>query len=402
MTALAIGFVAHSSSNPLDVGSEDPWNSQYKRAYDDEKGDMRDSDDVGSGPTRAYQRHVHDLRKQRTTPTDSHAAFYLQNPGGFIDLDAEMDDEEEQEVACGVAEVGDAVGEGEGGELDMNEGEMVEEEEEGEEEEDSSDGEEYTLNSKPEEEQHEIEAQMRSLELAVPLLTEDYRLVDRLGTGTFSTVFKAVDLHHHSKWDNALWIQPHRPSGKTFVAIKRIYVTSAPDRIRNEIAIMETCRGARFVSQIITAFRERDQIVLVLPYQRNDDFRVCSVCFANTGCVSKTRLGARIFSALCLWRESRHTSDVCSVRYATFMRVASSTATLSRQISSLTHAPESVPCAISVSHVCVYRLGVSTSSLTRASEINRPRVEYGTMSACPGDALTSAWAGAPSRGDVGH
>ncbi|KZV75380.1 kinase-like protein [Peniophora sp. CONT] len=143
--------------------------------------------------------------------------------------------------------------------------------------EESEDEEEHTLAFKSPEDQVEIVAQMRSLEHAVPRLSDDYRLVDRLGTGTFSTVFKAVDLHHYNKWENALWDSavPSASSskGKVYVALKRIYVTSAPERIRNEITILETCRNARHVSKLVTAFRERDQIVLVLPYQRNDDFR---------------------------------------------------------------------------------------------------------------------------------
>ena len=67
---------------------------------------------------------------------------------------------------------------------------------------------------------------------------------------------------------------PHPPDKKAFVAVKRIYVTSGPERIRNEISIMSDCRGCRHVSQIITAFRHQDQVVVVMPYQRNDDFRV--------------------------------------------------------------------------------------------------------------------------------
>lgn len=34
------------------------------------------------------------------------------------------------------------------------------------------------------------------------------------------------------------------------------------------------CRGCRFVSQLITAFREEDQVIIVLPYHQSDDFRV--------------------------------------------------------------------------------------------------------------------------------
>ena len=135
---------------------------------------------------------------------------------------------------------------------------------------------------------HQIEEEIADLENAVPELTEDYKIIDRLGTGTFSAVYKAIDLGYHTKWHNAEWhgyhppsssayyqSTPHPPGSKVFVAIKRIYVTSGPERIRNEIAIMEECRGCRHVSQLITAFRHQDQVVAIMPYHRNEDFRVC-------------------------------------------------------------------------------------------------------------------------------
>jgi len=94
-----------------------------------------------------------------------------------------------------------------------------------------------------------------------------------------------MDLNYNS-WDNRLWegprsystsdsdapgIQPQKPS---YVAIKRIIVTSSPRRILNELLIMESCRGCRHVAQIITAYRVEDQIVAVMPYQRSTDLRV--------------------------------------------------------------------------------------------------------------------------------
>lgn len=149
--------------------------------------------------------------------------------------------------------------------------------------------EELSIMLKTPEDREEIEDEIAELEDVVPQLTEDYKLIDRLGTGTFSSVYKAVDLHQSTKWHNAIWQGPstripHSSSStrsdrngtshkKAFVAIKRIYVTSNPERIRNEIAIMEDCRGCRNVSQLITAFRFRDQVVAVMPYHRNDDFR---------------------------------------------------------------------------------------------------------------------------------
>ena len=147
--------------------------------------------------------------------------------------------------------------------------------------------EEMSIHLKPPEEQLEIQLEVANLTAAVPQLSEEYKIVDRLGTGTFSSVYKAIDLWYHTKWDNTPW-HGHHPShssahyqsipypkdSKVFVAVKRIYVTSNPDRIRNEISIMQDCRSTRHTCQLITAFRRRDQVVVIMPYHRNEDFRV--------------------------------------------------------------------------------------------------------------------------------
>ncbi|KIK64647.1 hypothetical protein GYMLUDRAFT_39661 [Collybiopsis luxurians FD-317 M1] len=150
----------------------------------------------------------------------------------------------------------------------------------------SSDDEENSLSKKPPEEQLEILSEIDDLEKAVPELSDDYKLLDRLGTGTFSSVYKARDLHYHDKWFNTPWHGNHPPSSsayyqsvpfppgsKVYVAVKRIYVTSSPERIRNEISILDDCKSCRHVSQLITAFRKDDQVVVIMPYQKNDDFR---------------------------------------------------------------------------------------------------------------------------------
>lgn len=148
------------------------------------------------------------------------------------------------------------------------------------------------------EEQVEIEEEIEDLLQKMPGLREDYELIDRLGTGTFSSVYKATD-RRYSEWDNRLWqvehpqstsmLYPFTRSGRdkapedsilskakrpAYVAIKRIMVTSSPKRIVNEILIMESCRGCRNVAQIITVYRVEDQIVIVMPYQRSTDLRV--------------------------------------------------------------------------------------------------------------------------------
>ncbi|CAE6530668.1 unnamed protein product [Rhizoctonia solani] len=165
--------------------------------------------------------------------------------------------------------------------------------------EDPSEDEENSLAMKDEMEQHYISAEMRQLKERVQGLVGNYELVDRLGEGTFSSVYKAIDLNF-SKYDNREWnthlgyadypillaSAPHPPKsrskqytpaferrGRVFVAIKRIYVTSSPQRIANEIELMEAARGCRHVSQLITAFRDEDQVVCVMPFHRSVDFR---------------------------------------------------------------------------------------------------------------------------------
>lgn len=117
--------------------------------------------------------------------------------------------------------------------------------------------------------------------------------------GTFSTVYKAEDLlydHYENDWDleekeNTRWASPPLKKVQTnsslheiddyrqqrrkpkYVAIKKIYVTSSPSRILNELDLLNDLRGCHSVCPLITAFRHTDQVVAVLPYFRHTDFR---------------------------------------------------------------------------------------------------------------------------------
>jgi len=208
--------------------------------------------------------------------------------GVIVDLDEDMesddelmrDEEEEEDV---MQDEGDEDADGEREDDDNNHEEQNS---------DDDEDEESSLLLKPSLERDEILDEISDLDSTVPSLSPDYKIIDRLGTGTFSSVYKALDLHYHTNWDNTPW-HGHHPSSssayyqsvkaregcKVYVAVKRIYVTSNPERIRNEVAIMEDCRGCRHVSQLITAFRHEDQVVAIMPYHRNVDFRVRPLSF---------------------------------------------------------------------------------------------------------------------------
>ncbi|KAF4592328.1 serine/threonine protein kinase Hsk1 [Ophiocordyceps camponoti-floridani] len=141
-----------------------------------------------------------------------------------------------------------------------------------------------------------VQADMDKLQRDFPGFRDKYRLIKRIGEGTFSTVFKAEDMHYGhydnswdledgpSKWTPPplkkrrsssgapLRASPRRPRPR-YVAVKKIYVTSSPARILNELELLHDLRQCPSVCPLITAFRHTDQVVAVLPYFRHGDFR---------------------------------------------------------------------------------------------------------------------------------
>lgn len=106
-------------------------------------------------------------------------------------------------------------------------------------------------------------------------------------------MYKAEDImydRYDNSWDYeddlAKWTPPPLKSAATsfssqrssrrrtrYVAIKKIYVTSSPSRILNELELLHDLRQCPSVCPLITAFRETDQVVAILPYFRHGDFR---------------------------------------------------------------------------------------------------------------------------------
>lgn len=136
---------------------------------------------------------------------------------------------------------------------------------------------------------------------ALPLLffpnTAMPTMLIHLRLGTFSTVYKAEDLQHDQytdAWDpdgghsnprkrrrlsdierqQQSATRPEKRRQPRHVALKKIYVTSSPTRILNELELLYDLRGCRSVCPLITAFRHQDQVVAVLPFFQHTDFRV--------------------------------------------------------------------------------------------------------------------------------
>ncbi|PWY65047.1 kinase-like protein [Aspergillus heteromorphus CBS 117.55] len=144
-----------------------------------------------------------------------------------------------------------------------------------------------------------VKEDMKKLEDTFPGISIRFRLVNRIGEGTFSTVYKAEDIlydQYKNDWDTFQstlvdnWANPpakrRRVEGETgrsisikrrkprYVALKKIYVTSSPHRIQNELELLHDLRGCRSVCPLITAFRYQDQVVAVLPFFPHTDFRI--------------------------------------------------------------------------------------------------------------------------------
>lgn len=118
---------------------------------------------------------------------------------------------------------------------------------------------------------------MEKFEQSFRNINQRYRLINRIGEGTFSTVYKAEDLlheHYQNNWD------PDTPTSSAskeprakYVAIKKIYVTSSPLRILNELELLHDLRNSPNVCPLITAFRHQDQVIAILPFFPHKDFR---------------------------------------------------------------------------------------------------------------------------------
>ncbi|VEU22923.1 DEKNAAC104052 [Brettanomyces naardenensis] len=101
-----------------------------------------------------------------------------------------------------------------------------------------------------------------------PGLSFNYKLIDKIGEGTFSSVYKAQDLRREKRSSYG-----KKRTSYPIVALKRIYVTSSPQRIYNELQLLHSLAGCPNVAPLVDAIRFEDQVIAVLPYYKHADFR---------------------------------------------------------------------------------------------------------------------------------
>lgn len=100
--------------------------------------------------------------------------------------------------------------------------------------------------------------------------SDKYKVIARAGEGTFSTVYKAVDLNR-TESDNSY----------CNTAIKNITMTSSPNRVLEELKFLKKLDGQNNVIPLINVLRFEDQIIAVFPYFHCSDFRefleICTI-----------------------------------------------------------------------------------------------------------------------------
>ncbi|KAJ5067415.1 cell division cycle 7-related protein kinase [Anaeramoeba ignava] len=97
---------------------------------------------------------------------------------------------------------------------------------------------------------------MSKKQKSFPELKGKYIVIEKIGEGAFSKVYKAKN----------------KKTGEIF-ALKRIFPTCSPKRIFREAEILYRLRGYEGVCYLYEGLRKEDQVTLVTPYFEFDDFR---------------------------------------------------------------------------------------------------------------------------------
>ncbi|XP_028988010.1 cell division cycle 7-related protein kinase isoform X2 [Betta splendens] len=101
----------------------------------------------------------------------------------------------------------------------------------------------------------DVEIDIESLYKAVPQLAKVFRIIDKIGEGTFSSVY--------------LGEAQMRDGRKEMFALKHLIPTSHPTRIAAELQCLTVVGGRENVMGVTYCFRKEDHVVIVMPYMEH-------------------------------------------------------------------------------------------------------------------------------------
>ncbi|XP_019733405.1 cell division cycle 7-related protein kinase isoform X2 [Hippocampus comes] len=101
----------------------------------------------------------------------------------------------------------------------------------------------------------DVESDIEALYKAVPQLAKTFRIIEKIGEGTFSSVYLG---------------EARMPDGRREVfALKHLIPTSHPTRIAAELQCLTVAGGRENVIGVEYCFRKEDQVVIVMPYMEH-------------------------------------------------------------------------------------------------------------------------------------
>ncbi|XP_077413413.1 cell division cycle 7-related protein kinase isoform X1 [Vanacampus margaritifer] len=101
----------------------------------------------------------------------------------------------------------------------------------------------------------DVESDIESLCKAIPQLAKTFRIIDKIGEGTFSSVY--------------LGEARMRDGSREMFALKHLIPTSHPTRIAAELQCLTVAGGRENVMGVEYCFRKEDHVVIVMPYMEH-------------------------------------------------------------------------------------------------------------------------------------
>lgn len=89
------------------------------------------------------------------------------------------------------------------------------------------------------------------------LISEHFNIIEKIGSGTFSSVYLAS----------------LKSDTKRFVALKHVLPTSHPSRTENELQCLKTIGGEKNVVKLLTALRHFDNVIIAMDYMPHHHFQ---------------------------------------------------------------------------------------------------------------------------------